>query len=341
MRTEHGDPGQPYAATVLNRASRQSLPVVLLLTACTTVSPGGDDTARHEPFVVATEEVVAAPSPMSSTTATPVPPTGPVIEGIDVALALSTAQALVDLGERLPGTASGAATTDAVSRLLFEAGWDVELETFELPQGGTSANVVASWGGRGRGGEPHVVVGGHWDTVPGTVGANDNASGIGVLVALAEELRDEAADLSVPVVLVAFGAEEYQSDTGVHHVGSEHHAATTPGVQAMLAVDMVGNGVETLVVGLDGAPDDLVRDLVEVAVTAGIPDVRGTSRGDISDHGPFARRDIPAAFLWTDRDGRLHTPADTFEHLDPDDLVRSGDLVLAWLRGHSRVGDGT
>ena len=135
------------------------------------------------------------------------------------------------------------------------------------------------------------------------------------------------------MVLVAFGAEEYQGDTGVHHVGSEHLASHDEDVIAMLAVDMVGNGVETLVVGLDGTRDDLVTDLVAVAAAAGIADVRATSRGDISDHGPFARRGIPAAFLWTDRDGRLHTPADTAEHLDPDDLARAGDLVLAWLRG--------
>ncbi len=299
--------------------------VVLAASACSDAPVDRTGAPLDAPVaVMATDEVIAAPTP------TPVPT--PVRDGIDVDRAMASALSLVDIGERLPGTASGTAATTAIANAFRATGWDVELDTFELPQGGTADNVVATWGGRGRTG-PHVIVGGHWDTVPGTVGANDNASGIGVLLAVAHELRDEAADLAVPVVLVAFGAEEYQSDTGVHHVGSEHLAATSSDVIAMLAVDMVGNGTETLVVGLDGAPDSLVSDLVAVAAAAGIDDVRGTSRGDISDHGPFARRGIPAAFLWTDRDGRLHTPADTAEHLDPADLTRAGNLVLAWLRG--------
>jgi Zn-dependent M28 family amino/carboxypeptidase len=70
-----------------------------------------------------------------------------------------------------------------------------------------------------------------------------------------------------------------------------------------------------------------------VAEASAIPDIVATTRGDISDHGPFARRSVPAAFLWTGSDGRLHTPADTIDHLDPIDLQRAGDLTLAWLRG--------
>lgn len=179
-----------------------------------------------------------------------------------------------------------------------------------------------------------IVVGGHQDTKPNTVGANDNASGIGVVVALADALAGVAADLDVPLMLVAFGAEEFQQDTGVHHIGSEALAAELANrTVAMLSVDMIGNGPTTRVVAMRDRDTKLQQRLLAVAESAGISDVEADVAGDISDHGPFALRGVPAAFLWTGDDGRLHTPADTFEHLDVADLQRAGDLTLAWLLG--------
>jgi aminopeptidase YwaD len=247
--------------------------------------------------------------------------------------AQAVAVALVDgVGVRVSGTEGDRAARAQVAELLRQAGWDVAEDPFDLPQGGTTANVIATLGAPPAPDDPHVVVGGHIDTRPDTPGANDNASGIGVLVALAEELADEAADLPLPVVLIAFGAEEYQPGTREHHLGSERYAGTHPGVVAMLAVDMVGNGLTTRIVGLEGHDDRLVRRLADVAATAGLTDVVTDARGDISDHGPFALRGIPAAFLWTGPDDRYHSPADTSEHLDLADLQRAGDLALAFLR---------
>ena len=179
-----------------------------------------------------------------------------------------------------------------------------------------------------------IVVGGHQDTKPNTVGANDNASGVGVVVALADALAGIAADLDVPVMLVAFGAEEFQQDTGVHHIGSETLAADLADrTVAMLSVDMIGNGPTTKVVAMRDHDATLQQRLLAVAGSAGIADVEAHVAGDISDHGPFALRGVPAAFMWTGDDGRLHTPADTFEHLDAADVQRAGDLTLAWLLG--------
>jgi aminopeptidase YwaD len=153
--------------------------------------------------------------------------------------AQAVAVALVDgVGVRVSGTEGDRAARAQVAELLRQAGWDVAEDPFDLPQGGTTANVIATLGAPPAPDDPHVVVGGHIDTRPDTPGANDNASGIGVLVALAEELADEAADLPLPVVLIAFGAEEYQPGTREHHLGSERYAGTHPGVVAMLAVDI-------------------------------------------------------------------------------------------------------
>jgi hypothetical protein len=63
------------------------------------------------------------------------------------------------------------------------------------------------------------VVGAHYDTVPGSPGADDNASGVAVLLELARRARDWHP--AVPLLLVAFANEEA---AGGSEAGSSHFA---------------------------------------------------------------------------------------------------------------------
>ncbi|MDX1658933.1 MAG: M28 family metallopeptidase [Nitriliruptorales bacterium] len=249
----------------------------------------------------------------------------------DADRAIAFAAELAAAGPRPAGSEADAAARRKLQEALGAAGWDVRGEPFALPQGGESANVVATIG-RSRD-RPQVVIGAHLDTVADSPGANDNASGVGVLVALAEELADETGDLPVAVVLVGFGAEELQPSTPrQHHIGSEAMAAATSRVMAMLSIDMVGNGDILCVCWYPQGPDLLAQRLHDLAHEHEIPGVQVRAEGDVSDHGPFARRGVPAAFLWTGIDGRYHSPADTAEHLRVGDLDRAGRLALAFVR---------
>ncbi len=110
---------------------------------------------------------------------------------------------------------------------------------------GTSFNVIASRRGFDPR-RPHLVVGAHLDTVPQAPGAEDNASGVGVLLAVAEAMFARRARL--PVVLVAFGAEEPRGSTDAdHHYGSRAYVASLGpaerrAVRGMLSLDRVGVG---------------------------------------------------------------------------------------------------
>ena len=331
-------------------------PVAGLVLLMVLVSAGCDaGTVTPAPPPTTPAGPAAAPSPHPSTVASqdaspdaeteePSPEAAPTPEpdvghpDADRAVQLATLLAR-DVGPRPAGTAGDAVARLAVASWLRGAGWEVEEERFALPQGGTSANLVARWEGRGRG-EPHVVVGAHLDTVAGSPGGNDNASGIGALITLAEEMADEAAALPVPLVLVAFGAEEYQpSDPRVHHLGSEHYAERAAAdVVAMLSLDMIGHGAVTCICWYDVGPSTLADRLAAIAGPTGF---RVERRGDISDHGPFARRGIPAAFLWTYREPRFHTPADTWEHLEAAAIARAAALAVEFVRDlHPRDLDG-
>ncbi|MBW3576415.1 MAG: M28 family peptidase [Actinobacteria bacterium] len=244
---------------------------------------------------------------------------------------MRAAHALTALGPRPAGSPADSQARQLIADRLGGAGWSVVEEPFPLPQGGVTANVVA-WRDLDPRGGAHVVVGGHHDTVAGSPGANDNASGVGVLLAVARELADE--ETGVPVVLVAFGAEEYQpSEPRQHHLGSDRYAAGhADRVVAALSVDMVGNGDVTCICWSDVGPATLAQRLQHVAAETGLTGYEVQTRGDISDHGPFARRRVPAALLWTFLDEVYHSPRDTPEHLRPTDLRRAGDLTLSFLR---------
>lgn len=86
----------------------------------------------------------------------------------------------------------------------------------------------------GQQGLPPVVIGAHYDTVPGCPGADDNATGVAVLLELARQFAQQPARR--PVRLVAFDLEEY----GL--VGSRAYVqmlAKSP-IYLMLSLEMLG-----------------------------------------------------------------------------------------------------
>ncbi|MDQ7820769.1 MAG: M28 family metallopeptidase [Armatimonadota bacterium] len=186
-----------------------------------------------------------------------------------------------------------------------------------------SANVVGSLpGASGR----RLVVGGHYDSVEGSPGANDNASGVAAALEVARLLRDDPPPL--PVEIVAFGAEEL----GLY--GSRHYARSPrlASVAGMVNLDMVGVG-ERLLVGNTTGDTRLVDAAVDAARRLGIPVTR--TRLGASDHTAFEAAGVPAVFLhWTD-DPRYHSPQDTPEHIQPDRL--DAVIRIAVAVAHSRA----
>lgn len=87
-----------------------------------------------------------------------------------------------DIGERnLSRYPQLLAAAHYVEGQLTEAGWQVRRDEYEV-QGKTSSNIEAEL----RGASPEIVlVGAHYDSVFGSPGANDNASGVAALLALA------------------------------------------------------------------------------------------------------------------------------------------------------------
>lgn len=247
------------------------------------------------------------------------------------------------------------------------AGWPVRWETFEVPVGDRTArvaNVVAERAGRTRP-EEIVLVGAHYDTAPGTPGANDNASGVAALLELAYRWRELDSDRTLR--LVAFTNEEPPFFmTG--YMGSEVHAA---GVMArrervllMMSLETIGgflyeSGTQmypsplfhlmfpdrghfiALVGGVRSAA--MLRSVAAAMRRATDVPVRWASvplwvsGAAWSDHWPLARRGIPA-FMVTDtapfRYRWYHEPEDLPEHLHYNEMAAVVDGVEAAVRAH-------
>ena len=223
-----------------------------------------------------------------------------------------------------------------VAGRLRALGYRVFVQRFSV-DAGTSRNVIARWPGARR---YPVVVGGHVDTVAGSPGANDNASGIGTMLEVARLVagRPQARW----VVFASFGSEEYGSD-GVHHVGSQVFvnrlgAKGRRRLAAMLSVDMVGRtvGGRAHIVGTAGiGPPAAARTVLRKARRAGVR-VAYRTTCDCSDNGPFERAGIPAAFLWSGSEPNYHSPRDRFRNVRPKSVGRAGRIVRAFVSALDR-----
>lgn len=177
------------------------------------------------------------------------------------------------IGPREATSAAYARAARYVAARFTALGLEVSEQRFGVPRGvswgvpvpaGQTWNVVATPPGF-RPGDPHVLVGAHLDTVPQAPGAEDNASGIAVLLELAR-LHPSGHQ----VVFVAFGAEEPRgAGDQLHHFGSRHYVATLDpqqrsALQAMVSLDRVGIArVVPLCTG--GLGTRAVRDALAVA----------------------------------------------------------------------------
>ena len=171
------------------------------------------------------------------------------------------------------------------------------------------------------------------DSVPGAPGANDNASGTAVVLELA---RIYAGTSQVRFVkFVGFGAEEY-GDDGRHHVGSQVYVKRL-GQQGRnrlagaISVDMVADGRPLLVGNSDIADDVVARTLYRKIFRFGT-NVRYEVLCDCSDHGPFEHAGIPGAFAYSGQESNYHSPSDTVVNLKPDDVLRTGRAMRAFMK---------
>lgn len=200
-----------------------------------------------------------------------------------------------------------------------------------VPQFATSNNVGALID---RGQMRTIIIGAHYDHVglglwgsrkpelAGQVhnGADDNASGTSVVLALAQILSKVQSLGDANIAFVAFTGEE----SGL--LGSKHFVETIPGnlgkVTTMLNLDMVGrlNRSDSLRVYGTHSGYEFRQMLEQIPADGFYWDLRDEVFGR-SDHAPFIQKGIPAVFFFTGLHEDYHAPSDDFERIDVEGMA--------------------
>ncbi len=187
-----------------------------------------------------------------------------------------------------------------------------------------SRNVIAEMKGYGDG---IVIIGAHYDIVPATIaGANDNTSGVALVLSLAEALAGHP--LPYTIRFVTFGSEELGLFGSRHYVECLDETELAR-ITAMFNFDVVGSGAQLQAVGT-GTLTDLAlstADAWEIEAQPG-----SLPPGAASDHTPFKDKGIPTLLLFGPDISRIHTPEDLLEFIEPELLGGAYLIVLTILQ---------
>jgi len=232
-----------------------------------------------------------------------------------------------------------------ISSQWEDAGFAVVEQPFEVT-GSTYKNLLISYGPTAA---PVVVVGAHYDVCGPQDGADDNASGVAALLALARRLASEQPQLHHRLELVAFALEE-PPFFKTPHMGSVQHARSltedNATVTAMIALDLIGYfsdapgsqrfplplmqlaypsvGNFISVVGNLGNRRLVARVKTLMAASCAVPVFSISAPAimpgiDLSDHQSYWQQGFPAVLI-TDtamyRNPHYHLASDTVDTLD-------------------------
>ena len=162
--------------------------------------------------------------------------------------------------------------------------------------------------------DEHLVLGGHHDTVYGTYGGNDNASGTIAVLETARVLAALRAELGVApgcsIRFATYSAEEQKFQGATAYV--ERHYGPEPPPRLALNLDELSAGhMKGMVLGFAH-----LRDLVQAqfdTMNDGLQCHVMSQIDNSSDHFPYLKKAFDAAHLWRWRFHGRHADAD-FHH---------------------------
>ncbi len=268
------------------------------------------------------------------------------------------------IGPRPAGSAANTKQRDLVAAHFKVKGGTVREQPFKgvdpvSGQDVAMVNLIGSWFPDRL---ERVVLGVHYDTRPFPdedpdpaqrkvpfIGANDGASGVALLMEIANHLDETKTPWGVDLVL--FDGEELvygggRNQTGEYFLGSKFFAReyaktqrsrtkSTPHYGAGIVLDMVGDKDLTIdrePHSVDFAPK-LVRDVWSVAKGLGVKQFRDRM-GQVAvqdDHLPLYNAGIPAIDVIDFDYPHWHTSHDLPENCSAESLEAVGKVITAWL----------
>lgn len=313
--------------------------LVLGLAVCVACTGGDDPTDPSSPSESTTGTTPSEdPSPSEPSEPTRAPPTP-----FDADAVLRDIRHLsLRIGPREATSPAFREAASFVTERLQDLGYRVRRTRVPVPAGdswgvpvdaGTSYNVIADPPALDPA-KPYRIVGAHLDSVAVSPGAEDNGSGVSVLLELARLVTERPP--AVPVRFIAFGAEEPRGEgDDLHHFGSRQYVRRLPAAErnrldAMVSLDRVGVYAPAVPICRGGpSGTGLRRELLRTARDVGVP--AAPCDDQASDHWSFEKAGLPAARIGSVPYAGYHSEADRPGVVDQRQLRRVGRIMSQWL----------
>ena len=255
--------------------------------------------------------------------------------------AFSYLQKQCDFGPRNPGSVAHGKTREYLRNELEGLADEVVEQSFTA-YNITMTNILARFG---KGNGSPILLCAHWDTRPFAdkdanpknqlepiLGANDGASGVAVLLELANSFNQYPPPSEVVVVL--FDGEDYGREIGDMFLGSTYFAQNREGWGANFGIllDMVGD--KDLEIPMERyswqTSSDLMGALWDRAADLGLREFFPKKIGAavMDDHIPLIRSGLPTVNLIDFNYPYWHTIDDTVDKCSANSLEIVGRLVL-------------
>jgi hypothetical protein len=257
------------------------------------------------------------------------------------------------LDGRAPGTDGHRRAAEYIERALAEL--DLEPlfpDGYAQPVRGANGVIGRNLGGArsGSGSGETLLVGAHYDHLPGCPGADDNAAAVAIALAAAQRLR--TWDGHARLAFCFFDLEEpphFHTRTMGSLYFTDHPPFDLNGLRCAIILDLCGHdvpipGSENALFALGAEHHRFLVDAVRAADADDLPLLlaRNERVGDMSDHHAFRLKGLPFLFLSGGWWPHHHSPADTFDKLNLDKMHRTVAALVRLIKelGTMRPGPG-
>ncbi len=265
----------------------------------------------------------------------------------------------VDFGPRVPGTAAHSSCGDWLAETLRAAGADVSEQTATLTGfDGASIPMRNIFARMNPDAEDRVLLLAHWDSRPWADhdpdsakhsspidGANDGASGVGVILEIARIAKDAGISKGIDILFCDVEDRGTENNDDSWAMGTRYFAANLPMKgympSAAILLDMVGAPDATFMREYFSQRADpaLADEIWATAHSLGyadnFPNKMGSAVND--DHVELIKAGIPAIDIIDYREGEgffsgWHTSADNMDAISKETLGKVGRVIETYLK---------
>lgn len=169
-----------------------------------------------------------------------------------------------------------------------------------------------------------IIISAHYDSILNSPGANDNASGAGVLLKLAEIFSKESN-----FQFIVFDAEEWNKFGSYAYIKNLKRDDLKK-IKALVNIDMIGSGNPYLIISKK-FKNKIEKVLKQIKIEAEI----STRISPPFDYWPFYKKEIPIILFTCSPYKYCHDPRDTFNKINPKvvkKIIKLAEKVISSLK---------